>query len=93
MERKTNGVSDKIKVKPELRPLIAHTEVGGGIKSYGDVEAPNDSQGMGSVENGSDLSRGKGRAEQRMEERDPRMTLTCLSKASEKSCLIEVLML
>ncbi len=85
MGGKKNEASNKKKVKPELRPLITHTEVGRGIQCNGDVEAPNDSQEMGIVgHNRANLSRGKGRTEQRMVEREGGMALTCSSKASEK---------
>ncbi len=61
-----NKTSANEKVNSELAPLITDTVVKGN-QGYGDVEAPPNSQEMGSVGyNGGNLSRDKGRAGQMM---------------------------
>eukprot|EP01084_Bolivina_argentea_P185477 319841_1 len=78
-----NETSANKKVNPELAPLITDT-VAKGNQGYGDVEAQQNSQGVGGIgHNGGNLSRDKGRAGQIMVDGGDVMCLSYSWKASE----------
>eukprot|EP01084_Bolivina_argentea_P185478 319845_1 len=77
-----NETSANKKVNPELAPLITDT-VAKGNQGYGDVEAQQNSQGVGGIgHNGGNLSRDKGRAGQIMVDGGDVMCLSYSWKAA-----------